>query len=102
MRMDSQIAQTVFPVRLWRFGSSSGSANSEPAYRALRSKAEHESLPYTVEMFDHSGDFIDQVLAAAKSASIGFAAYYAAVREFPDRAITLRHKDSVMARWNVR
>jgi hypothetical protein len=53
-------------------------------------------------MFDHSGDFVDQVLAATKSASIGFAAYYAAVREFPDRAITLRHKDSVMARWNVR
>jgi hypothetical protein len=51
---------------------------------------------------NRSGAFVDQVLAATKSASIGFAAYYAAIKEYPDRTITLRHKNSVVARWNVR
>jgi hypothetical protein len=55
-----------------------------------------------VEMLNRSGAFVDQVLAATKSASIGFAAYYAAIKEYPDRTITLRHKNSVVARWNVR
>jgi hypothetical protein len=55
-----------------------------------------------VEMLNRSGAFVDQVLAATKSASIGFAAYYAAIKEYADRTITLRHKNSVVARWNVR
>ena len=94
--------QNVFPIRLWRLASSSDSENGEPTGRASRPIAEHEGLPYTVEMLNRSGAFVDQVLAATKSASIGFAAYYAAIKEYPDRTITLRHKNSVVARWNVR
>jgi hypothetical protein len=95
-------AQNLFPIQLWRLASSSGSQNSEPTGGASRSMAEHDGLSYTVEMFDYSGDFVDQVLAATKSAGIGFAAYYAAVKEFPDRTITLRHKNRVVAQWNIR
>jgi hypothetical protein len=40
------------------------------------------------------------VVAVTASASIGYAAYYAATREYPDRHITLRHKNSVVARWS--
>ncbi len=67
---------------------------------ASRFVAEPEELPYSVEILNPSGAFVDQVLAATTSASIGFAAYYAAVKEFPDRIITLRDKNSVVARWS--
>jgi hypothetical protein len=42
---------------------------------------------------------MEQVLAVTASEGIGFAAYYQAAQEFPDRAITLRHKNRVVARW---
>jgi hypothetical protein len=61
---------------------------------------EREDLPYTVELWDMAKTSIEQVLAVAASASIGFAAFYGATREFPDRYITLRHKNSVISRWN--
>jgi hypothetical protein len=59
-----------------------------------------EGLPYKVEIWDESGAAVEQVVAVTANASIGYAAYYAATREFPDRRITLRHKNSVVARWN--
>jgi len=40
------------------------------------------------------------VLAVTANGSIGYAAYYAATREFPDRYVTLRHKNSIVSRWN--
>ena len=45
---------------------------------------------------------MEQVLAATVSAGIGFAAYYQATQEFPDRTIMLRHKNSVVAHWTAR
>ena len=39
--------------------------------------------------------------AVTASGSIGYAAYYAATREFPHRYITLRHKNRVVSRWNA-
>ena len=63
---------------------------------------EGEDLPYKVEIWDESGQTVEQVLAVSANASIGFAAYYAAVREFPSRSITLRHKGGVISRWNAR
>ncbi len=61
--------------------------------------SENEDLAYKVELWDPKGEVIEQVLAVTSSASIGYAAYYAATREFPDSVITLRHKNSVMSRW---
>jgi hypothetical protein len=43
---------------------------------------------------------VEQVLAVTASGSIGYAAFYGATREFPDRYITLRHKTSIISRWN--
>jgi hypothetical protein len=34
------------------------------------------------------------------SAGIGYAAFYAAAKEFPLRYITLRFKNRVVTRWN--
>lgn len=65
-----------------------------------RPAAGREDLPYRVELWDAAGKGVDQVLAVTASASIGYAAYYAATREYPDRYITLRHKNSIVSRWN--
>ena len=61
---------------------------------------EREDLPYTVELWDAAKTVVEQVLAVTASASIGFAAFYGATREFPDRYITLRHKSGIVSRWN--
>ena len=58
-----------------------------------------EDLPYKVEVWDETGKFIDQVVAVSVSPAIGYAAYFAATREYPGRAITLRHKSTVISRW---
>ena len=62
---------------------------------------EREDLPYRVELWDESRTAVEQVLAVTANGSIGYAAYYAATREFPHRYITLRHKSRIMSRWNV-
>ncbi len=62
--------------------------------------AGREDLPYKVEVWDTGQEWVEQVLAVTASASIGYAAYFAATREFPNRVITLRHKNSVISRWN--
>jgi hypothetical protein len=66
---------------------------------ADRSSTPREDLPYKVEIWNESGAAVEQVIAVTANASIGYAAYYAATREYPDRHITLRHKNSVVARW---
>jgi hypothetical protein len=72
---------------------------SKPA-RFDRTTAKHEDLPYKVELWDEAKKSVEQVLAVTASGSIGYAAYYAATREYPQRYITLRHKNSFVARWN--
>lgn len=64
--------------------------------------AEGEDFPYKVEIWDEKGLSIEQVVAVSLSASIGYAAYYAATREFPGHVIILRHKGGIMSRWTGR
>jgi hypothetical protein len=59
-----------------------------------------DELPFHVEVWDESGQFVEQVVAVSSSPAIGYAAYYAATREFVGRAITLRHKSRVISRWS--
>ena len=85
-------------------------ASELPAARPTPSETEsgkpsgqaREDLPYRVELWDHPAESVEQILAATTSSAIGFAAYYQATQEFPDRTITLRHKNSVVARWDAR
>jgi hypothetical protein len=64
------------------------------------SSADDEDLPYKVELWSSDKETVDQVLAVTASGSIGYAAYYAATKEFPDRFITLRRSKLVISRWN--
>jgi hypothetical protein len=59
-----------------------------------------EELPYRVELWDAAKVAVEQVLAVASNGSIGYAAYYAATREHPQRYITLRHNNRIVSRWN--
>jgi purine nucleoside permease len=61
---------------------------------------ETEDLPYKVELWNESRTAIEQVLAITANASIGYSAFYAAARDHFDRYITLRHKNTIVNRWN--
>jgi hypothetical protein len=62
--------------------------------------APREDLPYKVELWDETKGGVEQVLAVTANGSIGYAAYYAATREYPNRYVTLRHKNSIVSRSN--
>jgi hypothetical protein len=68
--------------------------------RVGRITPKREDLPYKIELWDRAKLNVDQVLAVTSNGSIGYAAFYAATREYPDRYVTLRHKNSVVSRWN--
>ena len=59
-----------------------------------------EDFPYKVELWDDQKQSVEQVLAVASSAAIAYAAFYAAAREYGERFVTLRHKSSIINRWN--
>ena len=80
-------------------GGDSDEANGRPG-RSGRDAPEHEELPYKVELWNAARTAVEVVLAVTANGSIGYAAYYAATREYPDRYVTLRHKNSIVSRWN--
>jgi hypothetical protein len=59
-----------------------------------------EELPYRIELWDSGKRSVEQVLAVTASAAIGYGAYHAATKEFPDRCVVLKHNDVVLSRWN--
>ncbi len=77
--------------------------SQDPARKAAsfdQPTAPREELPYKVELWDESRSSVEQVLAVTANGSIGYTAYYAAAREYPDRYVTLRHKNNVISRSN--
>jgi hypothetical protein len=88
------------PGLIYQFGSAGsregggGEPSSDPGPTG------REDLPYKVEIWDEAKLAVERVLAVTASGSIGYAAYYAATREFPNRHITLRHKDRVLSQWD--
>jgi hypothetical protein len=69
-----------------------------PAKAQKRSPA--EEFAYKVELWSDDRQSVEQILAVATSAAIAHAAFYAAAREFGDRYVTLKHKGSIINRWN--
>ena len=91
------------PARSPPFRLASGSDPDDAprtAPRFDRSMSSRDDLPYKVELWDEAKVSVEQVLAVTANGSIGYAAYYAATREFPDRYVTLRHKTGIVSRWN--
>jgi hypothetical protein len=92
--------QAISPRRLHRASPAAGDGDDYGARPSFdRQQNPGEELPYRVELWNMSGTSVDVVLAVTASPSIGYAAYYAATREHPNRQITLRHKNSIISRW---
>lgn len=86
----------------YRFASPGGRGGGRPGIPPVGpDPIEGEDLPYKVELWDEAKNSVEVVLAVTASASIGYAAYFAATREYPTRYITLRHKSSMVSRWNA-
>jgi hypothetical protein len=80
-----------------------GEGDGEPvdrSDRAGRIPARAEDLPYRVEVWGLDLTSVEQTLAMTANGSIGYAAYYEATREYPDRYVVLRHQSRIVARWN--
>jgi hypothetical protein len=94
--MRKAMSASIF--RLKPFDDPEGGPGS-PAW-SRQQPHEHEDLSYKVEVWNAAKTAVEVVVAMTVSASIGYAAYYAATREFSDRYITLRNKNSIISRWN--
>jgi hypothetical protein len=81
-------------------GSGDRSSRAPPSGSLDPAPEEHEDLPYKVELWDVGKHGVEQVLAVTANSSIGYAAYYAATRDYANRYVTLRHKGTVLIRWN--
>lgn len=93
----------VGPAAFYPYSLGSGSdpeEDSRSPSRSNRQTAEREDLPFRVELWDDAKQSVELVLAVTANGSIGYAAYYAATREYPQRYVTLRHKNRTVARWN--
>jgi hypothetical protein len=90
------------PFAAYRFwpGDDAEDPSSHKISRFNEPTAAREDLPYKVELWDEKKGSVEQVLAVTANGSIGYAAYYAAAREYPDRYITLRHRNSIVSRSN--
>jgi hypothetical protein len=100
LRSDLPLGNLAATAR-YRFVPDEGPGDpARPAQRSGQQTAGREDLPYKVELWDESRTRVEQVLAVTANGSIGYAAYYAATREYPDRYVTLRHKNSIVSRSN--
>ena len=80
--------------------SRSRSQRKRPPKSGSSDPKENEDLPYKVELWNPQRTAVEQVLAITANASIGYSAFYAAARDYFDRYITLRHKNTIVNRWN--
>ena len=105
MRLNSNLLshhhRAVELPHLYRLSSESDPEDDQrkPA-RSDRPTAGREDLPYRVELWDDAKERVELVMEVTACGSSGYAAYYAATREYPQRYVTLRHKNRTVARWN--
>ena len=102
LRVDTSFERGDVPPSagfIYRLGSGAdhdGSGSTEPSRAPAPS--ERDDLPYRVKLWDDAYEAVEQVLAVTSNTSIGYGAYYAAVQQFPNRNVTLRHKNRVISR----
>ncbi len=99
--MDHRLAERPIPDRIACAWLATGEDPEDNPFGFARSdglgKAQDE-LPYLVELWDEKRRVVELVLAVTAHGSIGYAAYYAAVREYPNRFVTLRLNNRTIAR----
>ncbi len=102
MHANSALPRASLHLKAYRFwpGDDEEDPSSPRVSRFDQSATPREELPYKVELWDEKKTSVEQVLAVTANGSIGYAAYYAAAREHPDRCVTLRHKNRIVSRSN--
>ena len=99
--MDHRLAERPGPGRVasaWLAPGADPKDSSFRRARSYRSDRAHDELPYRVELWDEDRRAVELVLAVTAHGSIGYAAYHAAVREYPNRCVTLRLNNRTIAR----
>ena len=94
----TEAAVTRATVSRYRFASGDPEDSDGPGGAPSRRAPKDREFDYRVELWDPTRTYVEQVLAVTAHGSIGYAAYYAAIKEYPDRYITLRHKGGVLSR----
>lgn len=100
--VSTQVAKKTLPLgwlALPQGADDPEDASSSPG--SGRSTAPRDDLPFRVELWNEDRSAVEQVLAVTANSSIGYAAYHAATREYPDRYVTFRHRNRVLSRWNA-
>ena len=96
-----QYANVPFLISHYRLASQgSGNGGGIHGKASGPKPLEGEDLAYKVEVWSEDRTAVDQVVAMTANASIGYAAYYEATKEYPHHYVTLRHKTRIVARWN--
>lgn len=74
---------------------------TRPATRELCADPDDKTgaLLYRIELWTEDKEGIERLLAVTATASIGYSAYFAAVRTYPDRCIVFRHRGRVLSVW---
>lgn len=83
-----------------RLGQGDASAPYDGRPRGSGPDVAPVQLPYLVELWDEAKTSVEAVLAVARTGGIGYAAFYAAIKDYPDRRITLRFRDRVLTQFN--
>jgi hypothetical protein len=73
-----------------------------PLHQSPSQDDELKNLGYRVEVWDAAGERVERLVAATSTASLGYAVYYAATREYPGRQLTLSRDGVTLSRWTVR
>lgn len=92
------VATEILSRPYLRLASSGANDNGGSKDQAEKSAAVAEDLDYRIEIWDAQGTTIERVLAITAGGTLGYAAYYAALREYPRRIITLRYRHQVLSR----
>jgi hypothetical protein len=71
-----------------------------PAAPADDLAADLAELEFRLHLWTRSGERIEQLLAATRNGSMGYAVLYAAAKEYTERYLTLSRKGTVIYSWN--
>jgi hypothetical protein len=90
----------MVPLYLFRPGADGDGQGAAAPRGASNPSPEREPLAFRVELWDADKSRVERTLALTADVTIGYAAYFAATQEFPDRYITLSDKSRIVTRWN--
>ena len=78
-----------------------GDPRSPPGRRGAP-RGQDDELSFSIELWDAGGLFPKTLVAVAQTPGVAYAAYYAAVREHPDKDVVLKQRGRSLNHWRAR